>query len=69
MSQNRFEISKLGPAIIRGAFELISVEILHLHQTRHGIGQLDFAARTGALVGQEAKDFRLQDVAAGNGQV
>src|SRR5205814_3259142 len=61
--------TRLRAAIVPLALELDAIETLAFGEPDHGVGQLDFAAGTALVPLQDLKDFRLQDVAAGDRQV
>src|SRR5215475_4674531 len=63
------EEADLGAAVKALAVELEPVERLRLGEFDHGVGELDLAAGAAALLGENAKDLRLQDVAAGDDQI
>ena len=52
--------------IVALAVVLVSVNTLFGHQTRDGVGELDFAASTWGLVANLIEDARREDVAAGD---
>jgi hypothetical protein len=51
------------------AFEGEAVEGLLADQLGHRVRELDLAARAGFLVGEDAHDLGLKDVAADHGEV
>ena len=63
------EEADLAAAIEAAAFEFEPIERLRLRQANHGVGQLNFAARTTSLGRQYVEDFRLQDIAPGDDQI
>src|SRR5262249_13455062 len=59
----------LRAAVVALAFELHAIEFLFLRKTNHRVGELYLAAGAALLGFQYLEDFRLQDVAAGDGEV
>src|SRR5437868_4246564 len=61
--------TRLRAAIVPLALELDAIETLAFGEPDHGVGQLYFTAGTALVPLEDLKDFRLQDVAAGDRQV
>ncbi len=65
----RSQESDLRAAIITVAGEFQAVERLPLGEFDHGVGELNFTAGAARLRRQDVEYFRLQDIAARDGQV
>src|SRR5581483_2568166 len=63
------EKADLGTAVERLAFVFQSIEGLALQKRNHCVGDLNLAARSLLLRRQNIEDFRLEDVAAENGEI
>src|SRR5215208_6104561 len=63
------EKTDLVAAVVSGAAKFQPIEGLLVHELDHGVGNLDLAAGTFALLLDLCKNFRLKNVAARNYQI